>query len=224
MSEIGKSDAKPTFQDYARAHELMARGDLLEALAEAVALERTAREALAEAQQDAFDERTGLPMPAVAIRRANRIIGEIERSRGNEHNRLTDPTGAVAFMTDIVDFKKINARRGYPGGDSIIKAKADFLSEIIRDTDVLTRWGGDEFVIFAPIFQGLHEDEVVSVMGGRLTAIPQSSDFPSQIRWGWSIYQPGDDLARMLSRIDITTDPGKQAAQYSDKNLLFSLD
>lgn len=224
MSEVEKG-VKPTFIDYARAHEIMARGDLLDAVAEAVALERIAREALAEARQDSVDRLTGLPSPAMAVRQANAILQQIEAGSRRPHQRIAEPVSAIAFMTDVVDFKQINDKKNRLWGDKAITAKAEWLStKVIRETDVLARWGGDEFVMLVPVFAGWSEAEVIEIIAGRLAAVPQLAEFPSQIRWDFTTYQAGDDFLNMLSRIDINTDTGKNAAKYSDKNLLFSLD
>ncbi|HAZ05789.1 MAG TPA: hypothetical protein DCY58_05365, partial [Acetobacterium sp.] len=50
-------------------------------------------------------------------------------------------------MLDIDDFKQINDMNGHLIGDDILKTVAATISNIARKTDVVARWGGDEFVI-----------------------------------------------------------------------------
>ncbi|QNO15370.1 GGDEF domain-containing protein [Alkalicella caledoniensis] len=53
-------------------------------------------------------------------------------------------------MLDIDDFKKINDRYGHIIGDSVIQNLATTIQKVIRHTDILARWGGEEFVILLP--------------------------------------------------------------------------
>jgi len=51
-------------------------------------------------------------------------------------------------MLDIDDFKKVNDTMGHPAGDEVLKSLANILKNSFRKTDVLFRWGGEEFLLF----------------------------------------------------------------------------
>lgn len=68
---------------------------------------------------------------------------ELERAK-----RMGTPTGLI--MMDIDHFKQMNDRYGHTGGDWLLKYIADFVSENLRDYDVLARFAGDEFILLLP--------------------------------------------------------------------------
>ncbi len=56
---------------------------------------------------------------------------------------------SIIFM-DIDHFKKVNDQFGHLTGDKILKYFADVIQNNTRDHDVLTRWGGEEFILICP--------------------------------------------------------------------------
>ena len=55
-----------------------------------------------------------------------------------------------AVMLDIDHFKAINDTRGHFVGDQVLIALSRAAENLLRDIDILCRWGGDEFVILMP--------------------------------------------------------------------------
>ncbi|HXK09351.1 MAG TPA: diguanylate cyclase [Vicinamibacteria bacterium] len=68
---------------------------------------------------------------------------EVERARRLGH-------GVAVVFLDIDHFKLINDRRGHETGDRVLQQLSARLQGIIRETDLLFRWGGEEFAILLP--------------------------------------------------------------------------
>ncbi|MDK2061759.1 sensor domain-containing diguanylate cyclase [Aliarcobacter butzleri] len=66
---------------------------------------------------------------------------------------------SVIFL-DVDDFKRINDELGHQKGDLVLKRVANILSSGIRETDLLARWGGEEFII-ALIDSSLENSKIV---------------------------------------------------------------
>jgi diguanylate cyclase (GGDEF)-like protein len=64
------------------------------------------------------------------------------------------------FLLDVDHFKHINDTYGHAGGDSVLKAIAACLHDILRDNDMIVRWGGEEFLAFLPAIPRSGLDEV----------------------------------------------------------------
>ncbi len=54
------------------------------------------------------------------------------------------------IIIDIDHFKSINDQYGHQVGDSVLIEFSSLLKNIIRETDILSRWGGEEFIILLP--------------------------------------------------------------------------
>ncbi|XHS79399.1 diguanylate cyclase domain-containing protein [Burkholderiaceae bacterium UC74_6] len=59
-------------------------------------------------------------------------------------------TGAL-LMVDIDHFKHVNDEHGHAAGDAVICEVARRLSGAVRTGDLVVRWGGEEFIVFAPV-------------------------------------------------------------------------
>ena len=62
--------------------------------------------------------------------------------------RRTLPTSVLLLDVDL--FKRINDEHGHLFGDEVLVKMAQRLTEVVRDDDVVGRWGGEEFLIIAP--------------------------------------------------------------------------
>ncbi len=87
------------------------------------------------------DPLTGLGNRRMLSRSLQRNLSEFSR-----YGRLF----AVLFA-DIDHFKKVNDRHGHSVGDQVLQLVAATMRDCLRPTDTVGRWGGEEFLIVAPI-------------------------------------------------------------------------
>ncbi|WP_309711851.1 diguanylate cyclase [Pseudolysinimonas sp.] len=70
---------------------------------------------------------------------------------------------AMMFL-DLDGFKPVNDRLGHPTGDEVLREVAERLRSMVRDSDVIGRFGGDEFIVLCPAT----DDEQAAVIAERL--------------------------------------------------------
>lgn len=79
---------------------------------------------------------------------AGQVLRNYQRARGSDIRKL-DHRDLVFIMVDVDFFKKVNDVHGHPAGDRLLQLVAQRLSTVVRKSDVLVRWGGEEFLIMS---------------------------------------------------------------------------
>ncbi len=86
------------------------------------------------------DALTGLPNRLLFADRLEHALADAKRNK----SKL-----ALAFI-DIDRFKEVNDNQGHEAGDQVLKKVAERLRACVRDSDTISRVGGDEFVLLLP--------------------------------------------------------------------------
>lgn len=77
---------------------------------------------------------------------------------------------SIAFI-DLDDFKKINDEHGHLTGDEVLRTFASKLQELLRSSDTIARFGGEEFIL---VFPGTLEDTAVEIVQRVLSTISKT--------------------------------------------------
>ena len=121
---------------------------------------------------------------------------------------------AAIMMFDIDGFKEINDECGHQAGDTVLVEIVKAINHIIRSSDNLIRWGGDEFIVILP---GLREEYVLE-FGEKFLEKISSLDILVEnqminltVSIGFSYFKDADvDYSDVLQRAD--------EAMYKSKN------
>ncbi len=150
--------------------------------------ERELREALVKIERLAtHDSLTGLP---------NRRHGEQALVAALERLDRGDQPLALALL-DLDKFKSINDTHGHSKGDEVLRCFAKLGRASLRRTDLLVRWGGEEFLL---LMQG-HEPQMALE---RLQEAVRKNTEPLPFRFsaGWVHAQKGDTADRLIEQAD----------------------
>ena len=106
-----------------------------------------------------YDSLTGLPNRKYLYEYLKEVLEKLE----DEKQKF-----AVLFL-DIDRFKLINDSLGHTIGDLLLKAVSDRLKTLLRQDDLLVRWGGDEFAIITKVIDST--DAVVQIAESIIQAL-----------------------------------------------------
>lgn len=124
-------------------------------------------------------------------------------------------TSVLLLVIDVLHLKAINDRFGYNVGDDVLRTVADALIESSRSTDLVARYGGDEFAVLL-IEAGANDAEVVvNRVQQKLNALAVYRNLPLTVecRFGYSVSQNPPDTADELLRAADEDRLGKRFGQ-----------
>jgi diguanylate cyclase (GGDEF)-like protein len=132
-----------------------------------------------------------------------------ELHRAERYNK-----GFSIVMADLDRFKTVNDSFGHTAGDRALKLVAKFLQKNIRDVDILSRYGGEEFVFLLPEADK-EEAYTVSERLRKKLSEQQFDELPLiTISLGIASYpDDSDDIDRLIKKADAALYTAKQAGR-----------
>ncbi|SHK33180.1 sensor domain-containing diguanylate cyclase [Thermocrinis minervae] len=131
---------------------------------------------------------------------------ELERSK-----RYGTPFSII--LVDVDDFKKINDTLGHQVGDAVLKDLSKLILRNLRKSDVIGRWGGEEFLVILPMVK-----DPIPIAEKLRSKVQESFRGMVSISAGSTSYKEGDSMDTMLLRADkalyLAKSKGKNRVEY----------
>uniref|UniRef100_A0A7C4THA6 Diguanylate cyclase n=1 Tax=candidate division WOR-3 bacterium TaxID=2052148 RepID=A0A7C4THA6_UNCW3 len=128
----------------------------------------------------------------------------------------------LLLFIDVDNLKKINDKYGHPLGDQALVKTAEILKKTFRESDIIARIGGDEFVVFTMAVPGTSGKKFGGRLEKNLEFFNEKAKLPFALSLsiGWSCYDPRNPqtLIQLLKDADRMMYLNKR---FKKKNRLF---
>ena len=119
-------------------------------------------------------------------------------------SRTSGQPGALVFL-DLDDLKSINDRYGHEEGDHMITKTVEIIRSCIRRSDVVCRWGGDEFLLIIRATPQQAE-RIMDKIQEQLTAYNETGKRPYQIAFSYGVVEltnaEGETVDTLVAKAD----------------------
>jgi diguanylate cyclase (GGDEF)-like protein len=125
-----------------------------------------------------------------------------------QHQKRLSRTGHHRFCLAILDidhFKRINDTYGHGVGDEVLRGFAQVAESVLRETDVLARWGGEEFLVLLNDTQPAQANiglERLRELLAKTLLVPNLPDLKPTFSAGLTAYELSEPLHTCIERAD----------------------
>jgi diguanylate cyclase (GGDEF)-like protein len=142
-------------------------------------------------------------------RMSERLVEEVARVRRS---------GAAlsVLLLDIDRFKSINDEHGHAQGDRVIEKVADVLRAGVRQVDMVSRWGGEEFLILLPDTDVQAAAELAERIRRQVTARVRRHEISETrvtVTSGIAMLRPRESIEAAIHRADLALYEGKRSGR-----------
>jgi diguanylate cyclase (GGDEF)-like protein len=131
------------------------------------------------------------PLTGVANRRAFDEQVEYASRNGKRSGQ-----SSALVMLDIDHFKQYNDNRGHPDGDRFLREVTQAWTAVLRDNDLLARFGGEEFLV---LLRDCPLEAALRCADRLRAAVPEGMTCSA----GVATFQPGEEIGMLMARVDL---------------------
>ena len=137
--------------------------------------------------------------PLTGVFNRRHFMEELQREMSRS-NRYASPVSLVMF--DVDHFKEVNDRFGHEAGDRVLRELAEMIRQRIRSTDLLARWGGEEFLILLSNTQVRPATKLVEDLLNLLQARTFAGIGRVTASFGVAGHRVGEGVDEFITRVD----------------------
>jgi diguanylate cyclase (GGDEF)-like protein len=139
----------------------------------------------------------------------------LDQAMAAEISRVRRTGGLLtAIMADVDHFKRVNDEHGHGAGDKVLARVGALLRSQTRPTDIVARFGGEEFVVLMPhvtLAQGVSKAELLRIALGTEIIDPLTKAVTAS--FGVAELLPAEEAASFLSRVDTALYQAKESGR-----------
>ena len=163
---------------------------------------------LAVSQSSQIDALTGLPLRHRMEQDFDLLTKHIRR-RG---------TAQIVLMVDVDHFKSVNDRYGHAGGDTVLQHLATTFRQVLRDDDLVYRYGGEEFLLLMELPAVAHEEEraaqrLLEAVRALSVSLPDGVSVSPTVTIGVAVVAAEESLTNAIQRADAALYEGKASGR-----------
>lgn len=140
------------------------------------------------------------PLTGLLNRRAFSQAIDGERARAARYGH-----GVSIALFDIDRFKQVNDVRGHAAGDAVLSAVGNLLQQHRRETDIVGRWGGEEFIVaftHTTLAGAQSATERLRKLVEGMTVVHEGAPIPTTASFGVAELRAGEAVDALIARAD----------------------
>lgn len=151
--------------------------------------------------EEAKVELTNLTLTDYLTNLSNRKnIDYVLKINENLFNRYKDEFSII--LVDIDDFKKVNDTYGHLVGDKVIIEISEILKKYTRQTDVVGRWGGEEFIIICPKTNLQDALKLAEKLRDKIATYQFETVGKKTASFGVATFKENETIIELITRVD----------------------